>query len=276
MNCHNQVLKDDPRLAVVRESAATGSPIPWVQIHKLPDYVYFNHSVHVNRGVSCVECHGQINQMDEVYHAKPLSMSFCLDCHRDPATRLRPLDKITDLDWKAAGCRRSNWQWAKDSFTTGMCSRCKIVRPVIDENDSTYLSRTGDWPEVLAQSGSTGRHAGIPPVGGTRISRRAPANGPIRFPAAISSRSCRPRSCWPGLGATGCRRPVENIYPFAKMPENYVHGVPQYFATAMPTRRTAHSAGRQIQRRPARPKSRATRSSRTATAARTTWPRPRC
>ena len=71
-----------------------------MQIHKLPDYVYFNHSVHVNRGVSCVECHGQINKMDEVYQAKPLSMTFCLDCHRDPAAHLRPLDKITDLDWK--------------------------------------------------------------------------------------------------------------------------------------------------------------------------------
>ena len=101
MNCHTQVLKDDPRLAVVRDSAATGKPIEWVQIHKMPDYVYFNHSVHVNRGVSCVECHGQINDMDEVYHAKPLSMTYCLDCHRDPVMRLRPLDKITDLDWKA-------------------------------------------------------------------------------------------------------------------------------------------------------------------------------
>jgi hypothetical protein len=102
LNCHNQVLKDDDRLALVRESAASGKPIPWVQIHKLPDFAYFNHAVHVNRGVSCVECHGQINHMDEVYHAKPLSMSFCLDCHRDPARHVRPLDKITDLDWKAA------------------------------------------------------------------------------------------------------------------------------------------------------------------------------
>ena len=100
MNCHNQVLKDDPRLALVRETAASGKPIPWVQIHKTPDYVYFNHAVHVNRGISCVECHGQINQMEEVYHAKPFSMSFCLDCHRDPAAKIRPLDKITDLNWK--------------------------------------------------------------------------------------------------------------------------------------------------------------------------------
>ena len=100
MNCHNQVLKDDLRLAQVRDSAATGKPIPWVQVHRVPDYVYFNHSVHVNRGISCVECHGSINKMEEVYHAQPLSMTFCLDCHRDPAAKLRPLDKITDLDWK--------------------------------------------------------------------------------------------------------------------------------------------------------------------------------
>jgi len=100
MNCHNQVLKDDPRLALVRESAQNSRPIPWIQIHKLPDYVYFNHSVHVNRGVSCVECHGQINQMEEVAHAQPFSMTFCLDCHRNPAARLRPPDKITDLTWK--------------------------------------------------------------------------------------------------------------------------------------------------------------------------------
>jgi hypothetical protein len=100
MNCHSQVLKDDPKLALVRESYASGTTIPWVQIHKLPDYVYFNHSVHVTRGIGCVECHGPINQMDEVYQAKPLSMSFCLDCHRDPAAKIRPLDKVTDLDWK--------------------------------------------------------------------------------------------------------------------------------------------------------------------------------
>jgi hypothetical protein len=100
MNCHSAVLKDDPKLAVVRESYSTGKPVPWVHIHKTPDYVYFNHSVHVTRGVSCVECHGPINKMDEVYHAKPLSMAMCLDCHRDPAARLRPVDKVTDLDWK--------------------------------------------------------------------------------------------------------------------------------------------------------------------------------
>ena len=63
----------------------------------MPDYVYFNHSAHVNRGVSCVECHGRVDLMEEVRHAKHFSMTFCLDCHRDPNDRLRPLEKITDL-----------------------------------------------------------------------------------------------------------------------------------------------------------------------------------
>jgi len=100
MNCHNQVLGSDPRLSLVRESAATGKPIDWVQIHKTPDYVYFNHSVHVNRGISCVECHGRIDQMDEVKHDKPLSMGFCLDCHRDPAAKIRPQSEVFNLAWE--------------------------------------------------------------------------------------------------------------------------------------------------------------------------------
>jgi hypothetical protein len=99
MNCHNQVLANDPRLALVRESAATGKPIEWVQIHKTPDYVYFNHSVHVNRGISCYHCHGQVNKMDEVRHEKPFSMSFCLDCHRDPAAKIRPQSEVFNLNW---------------------------------------------------------------------------------------------------------------------------------------------------------------------------------
>ena len=134
MNCHNAILANDPRLALVRESFATGKPIPWIQIHKTPDFVYFNHSVHVNRGISCVECHGQINKMDEVYHAKPLSMSFCLECHRDPASKLRPPDKITDLNWKwsddpktAAQLQKTHGQefardWKVESLQT--CSAC--------------------------------------------------------------------------------------------------------------------------------------------------------
>ena len=98
MNCHSTVLKDSPKLELVRQSYETGEPIPWVQVHKLPDYVYFNHSVHVNRGISCVHCHGEVNKMDEVYHAKSFSMAFCLECHRDPAAKIRDPKDVYNLD----------------------------------------------------------------------------------------------------------------------------------------------------------------------------------
>ena len=134
MNCHNQVLKDDARLQIVRDSAANNTPIPWVQVHKVPDYVYFNHSVHVSRGISCVECHGRVDQMDEVKHVKPFSMSFCLDCHRDPASHIRPTDKVTNLGWQwstnaaeAATLQQVNGQkfvhdWKVESLQS--CSAC--------------------------------------------------------------------------------------------------------------------------------------------------------
>ncbi|MBE34334.1 MAG: cytochrome C [Opitutaceae bacterium] len=100
MNCHNQIKVDSPLLAVVRESYETGKPVPWVKIHQVPDYAYFNHAAHVTRGVSCVECHGRVDEMDTVVHTKSLSMGFCLDCHRNPEKAVRPLDKVTDLSWE--------------------------------------------------------------------------------------------------------------------------------------------------------------------------------
>ncbi len=98
MNCHSAVKKDSPLLAVVRQSYESGDPVPWVKVHELPDFAYFNHSAHVNRGVSCVECHGKINEMDVVTHAQPLSMGFCLDCHRAPESRVRAPGDIYNLD----------------------------------------------------------------------------------------------------------------------------------------------------------------------------------
>ncbi len=128
MNCHNQVLKDDPRLALVRDSAATGKPIPWVQIHKLPDFVYFNHSVHVNRGISCVHCHGKINEMDEVFHAKSLGMPFCLECHRDPSAKIRPPAEVYNLNWEAPPnfAESQGKKFAHDwkVMTSEACSAC--------------------------------------------------------------------------------------------------------------------------------------------------------
>lgn len=99
MNCHTQVQKDSPKLQPVRDSYANGLSVQWTRIHDLPDYSYFDHSAHVNRGVSCVECHGRVDQMEVVQKAEPMSMGWCLECHRNPTDRLRPLDRITQLSW---------------------------------------------------------------------------------------------------------------------------------------------------------------------------------
>ena len=99
MNCHAKIRSDSPKLLLVRESYATGLPVPWVRVHDLPDYVYFNHSAHVRRGVGCAECHGRVDTMDVVAQAQRLSMGWCLDCHRNPDARLRPPEMVTRMDW---------------------------------------------------------------------------------------------------------------------------------------------------------------------------------
>ena len=97
MGCHSIIQAKSPRLALVRESYATGKPIEWVQVHKLPEYAHFNHSAHLTAGVGCVSCHGRVDQMKVVGQQKPLSMSWCLDCHRNPTPSLVPKNQITNL-----------------------------------------------------------------------------------------------------------------------------------------------------------------------------------
>jgi hypothetical protein len=99
MNCHKIILTDSEKLLPVRESFASGKPIQWVKIHRLPDFVYFDHSIHLWAGVGCSSCHGNIAEMDVVQQAKPLSMSWCLDCHRNPDNSLRLPSEITNMTW---------------------------------------------------------------------------------------------------------------------------------------------------------------------------------
>lgn len=103
MNCHVRVKEKSPKLQVVRDSYASGNPVAWVKVHRLPDYVYFNHQAHVSSGVSCVNCHGRVDQMIEVKQVQPLSMAWCLECHRNPAPNVRPVEYVTQLDWKPEG-----------------------------------------------------------------------------------------------------------------------------------------------------------------------------
>lgn len=99
MNCHSTVRSNSEKLISVRESAASGMPIEWIRVHDLPDYVYFNHSAHVRRGVGCVACHGRIDTMEVVRQVETLSMGWCLECHRAPEKHLRPPEFVTQLDW---------------------------------------------------------------------------------------------------------------------------------------------------------------------------------
>lgn len=100
MNCHARIRATSPLLEPIRESAKTGKPVEWVKVHDLPDYVYFNHSAHVTRGVGCVSCHGRVDQMVEVYQKEPLSMGWCLSCHRAPEAHLRPPSEATNMTWQ--------------------------------------------------------------------------------------------------------------------------------------------------------------------------------
>jgi hypothetical protein len=100
MTCHSQIWTNAAMLAPDRRSLAEGVPIRWSRVYTLPDYVYFNHSIHIAKGVGCTECHGPIGDMAQTWKARTLYMGWCLSCHRDPAPHLRPKDKVFDPHWQ--------------------------------------------------------------------------------------------------------------------------------------------------------------------------------
>ncbi len=106
MNCHSTVKTDSSKLALVRDSWKTGKAIEWIKVHKVPDYVFFDHSVHVTAGVGCVSCHGRIDQEEVVRQTQPLSMGWCLECHRDVRQNqgaskfIRPVSQVTNMPWE--------------------------------------------------------------------------------------------------------------------------------------------------------------------------------
>lgn len=129
MNCHSTIKADSPKLLKVRESWASGKPIEWVKVHDLPDYAYFNHSAHVNKGVGCVSCHGRVDQMDVVKQVQPLSMAWCMECHREPEKHLRPVAQVTSMSWKATDQLKTGVELKKqyairDSGYLTNCSTC--------------------------------------------------------------------------------------------------------------------------------------------------------
>lgn len=103
MNCHSQVWNKSPILEPVRKSFIEDKPMVWNRVYKVPEFVYFNHAIHVSKGVGCVTCHGRVDTMAAVEKVFPLTMSWCLDCHRDPNKNLRPVEEVTNMTWQPEG-----------------------------------------------------------------------------------------------------------------------------------------------------------------------------
>ena len=121
MNCHTNILQDSKKLIKVIKSSKTKKPLKWIRVHQLPDYVYFDHSAHINAGVGCISCHGRVDKMKKIRQVKPLSMAWCLDCHRNPSAHLKPKNKVTAM----------NFDPPKDWGTIARKKASKLNPPVI-------------------------------------------------------------------------------------------------------------------------------------------------
>jgi cytochrome c7-like protein len=126
MNCHQAIKADSPKLTLVKASWESGKPVPWVRVHKTPDFVFFNHSAHVTRGVGCVSCHGPVNEMPVIVHTKSLSMGWCLDCHRHPENQLRPVNEVTNFAWRPSEGRTQQdlGLYLKDEYKVHAPEQC--------------------------------------------------------------------------------------------------------------------------------------------------------
>jgi hypothetical protein len=100
MNCHSEIFSNSPFLAPVRDSFANNTPIEWTRVHDLPDFVYFNHSIHVNKGMGCTTCHGQVDRMPLMRQEASLQMEWCINCHRNPEQYVRPRDQVFSVDYR--------------------------------------------------------------------------------------------------------------------------------------------------------------------------------
>ncbi len=128
MSCHSQIWSDSPMLAPVRESLKSGKPLAWSRLHDLPDFVYFHHGIHVQKGVGCAECHGRVDLMPLTFKDQPLTMEWCLECHRHPERHVRPKDKVFEMDWKPEGDRIAQGQKLIEEYhvPTDRMTNCSV------------------------------------------------------------------------------------------------------------------------------------------------------
>ncbi len=141
INCHAQIWTNAELLEPVRESWATGQSIQWIRVHDLPDFVYFNHEIHVNKGIGCASCHGRVDEMPLMYQENTLQMEWCLNCHRDPAKNLRPTSEIYNMAWAGPSTDKPVWCTSEVGNKTG---------PTAQAVSCTTVDPTKGGPEVAA------------------------------------------------------------------------------------------------------------------------------
>jgi hypothetical protein len=143
INCHAQIWTNAVLLEPVRKSWATNESIVWTKVHDLPDYVYFNHSIHVNKGLGCSSCHGRVDLMPLMYQQNTLQMEWCLNCHRDPAKNLRPVNQVYNMAWEGPSSEKPVWcsvSEEKSGRPTAQSVNCQTSDPVKDPAALASLS----------------------------------------------------------------------------------------------------------------------------------------
>ncbi len=142
INCHAQIWTNAQLLEPVRQSWATGASIQWIKVHDLPDYVYFNHSIHVNKGIGCASCHGRVDEMPLMYQQNSLQMEWCLNCHRNPAVNLRPTAEIYNMAWAGPTSDKPVW------CTSAVTEQASGTGPTAQQVSCTTKDPTGKAPEI--------------------------------------------------------------------------------------------------------------------------------
>ena len=170
INCHAQIWTNAQLLEPVRHSWATGESIAWIRVHDLPDYVYFNHEIHVNKGIGCASCHGRVDEMPLMYQQNSLQMEWCLNCHRNPSVNLRPTSEIYNMAW--SGPSTDKPVWCADTGKAGLGIDGKPV-PTAQTLSCTTRNPEGDGPQIAML-----QMAGDRP-GGTQHANSGTMSGPV-------------------------------------------------------------------------------------------------
>ena len=162
INCHAQIWTNAELLEPVRQSWATGASIQWIRVHDLPDYVYFNHEIHVNKGIGCASCHGRVDQMPLMYQQNTLQMEWCLNCHRNPAVNLRPTSEIYNMAWAGPSNDKPVWCTSTGVGAAGS-------GPTAQNVSCTTTNPSGKGPEVAMLQMNTEANgptsSDVPPLG---------------------------------------------------------------------------------------------------------------